>query len=135
MTTLNLDDNQSIYQIRAYEPGVMVQVNDERLTQSFIITPSKLYKNWAPLSAHSLTPDAFSLFLDLKPDVLLLGTGTQHVLLTPDIYAVLINAGIGVEIMNTGAACRTYNALSAENRHVAAGLIIGNTFSHAPSGA
>jgi len=61
---------------------------------------------------------------ELKPDVLLIGTGATHVFLSLDIYGDLINQGIGVEVMSTSAACRTFNALSAEGRHVVAALLI-----------
>lgn len=123
MPTLDLDENHSTYQIRAYQPG-SIRVNDTVLNQSIIITPNQLIENWAPQTISDLTHDDFTTIAALKPDVLLIGTGSTMVLLAADIYGDLINLGIGVEIMDTSAACRTFNALSAENRNVMAALII-----------
>lgn len=123
MTTLNLDDNHSTFQIRGYQPGKL-QVNEFILISSAIVTPDQLIENWAPQAAQELSPDSFSVISDLKPDILLIGTGAKHIFLAVDLYGYLINQGIGVEVMDTAAACRTFNALSAENRRVAAALLI-----------
>lgn len=123
MSPLNLDENQAQYQVRAFKPGT-IQVNKRIFTTSIIITPSQLIENWAPTSADELSSQSLEIIKDLKPDVLLIGTGAEHVLLSPDIYGDLINQGIGVEVMSTIAACRTYNALSAEDRNVVAALIV-----------
>lgn len=120
---LQLDDNKATYQIRAFKPG-MIQINELILTNSVIVLPQQLIENWPPISVATLTPASFNLFLTLKPDVLLIGTGSESVFLDPALYGELINARIGVEVMNTSAACRTYNALCADNRHVAAALLL-----------
>jgi uncharacterized protein len=123
MTTLNLDENNAAYQIRAYQPG-LIQINDATFTNSIILSPTQLIEYWQPQSATELSADSFTLILDMKPDVLLIGTGSQLVFLPVDLYGELINQGIGVELMDTRAACRTFSALSAENRNVVAALII-----------
>jgi len=123
MAILELDENQAGYQIRAFKPG-LIQVNDITFTQSIIISPDQLIENWAPQTAAALSAHALQLAVALKPDILLIGTGATHVFLPVEIYGELINQGIGVEIMDTSAACRTYNVLSAENRRVVAALII-----------
>lgn len=123
MTTLNLDENSSTYQIRAYQPGV-IQVNDVTLTRSVIISPSQLVENWTPQLISELSAQSLDIVIAMKPDVLLIGTGSELVFLPAEIYGALINQGIGVEVMDTRAACRTFNALSAENRNVVAALII-----------
>jgi len=120
---LNLDENNAIYQIRAYQPGLL-QINEQKFTHSVIITPSRLIDDWSPQFFSELNAESLSIIKTLKPDILLLGTGSTMVYVPPEIYGELINAGIGVETMATQAACRTYNALSAENRNVAAALII-----------
>ncbi len=123
MATFDLDENQSQYQIRAYTPGSL-QVNEKILRQSAIVTPNQLIENWAPQTIDELTTDSLTPLIVLKPSILLIGTGSKMVLLPLELYGDLLNLGIGVEIMDTAAACRTYNALSAENRNVAAALII-----------
>ncbi len=120
---LTLDDNQAQFQIRAYTPGA-ITVNDKILTRSIILTPTRLIEDWAPQTAAELTEASLAIFGELRPDVLLIGTGETHLFLPIEIYGPLINLGIGVEVMSTSAASRTYNALSSENRAVAAALII-----------
>lgn len=123
MPPFDLDENSAKYQIRAYKPGFL-QINETIFTHSVILTADKVIENWAPQLIEELTPDALQAAAALKPDILLIGTGSQLVFLAPTIYGELINQGIGVEIMDTRAACRTFNALTSENRRVAAALII-----------
>ena|SRR3990167_10110462 len=123
MPNLTLDNNDSSYQIRSFKPGV-IQVNEKTYTRSIIISPHSLIENWPPQTIAELKADTLSLVISMKPTILLIGTGSKLVFPAVEIYGALINAGIGVELMDTAAACRTYNALSAENRNVAAALIV-----------
>jgi len=121
--SLILDENDANYQIRAYEPG-QIQINDKILDHSIIISAKKLIENWKPQNILALTADDLLIIKELLPDILLIGTGTKLIFPPTEIYGELINVGIGVEIMDTRAACRTYNALTSENRNVVAALII-----------
>jgi uncharacterized protein len=121
--SLTLDDNHAAYQIRAYQPG-SIQVNDQVLHKSVIVAPNKLMTDWAPQSFSELTRKHLDIIIDQSPAILLLGTGSTLQFPSPAMYGDLINIGIGVEIMDTHAACRTYNALTAEDRNVIAALII-----------
>jgi uncharacterized protein len=123
MPSLTLDDNSALYQIRAYQPG-SITVNDKTLSSSIIITPTRLIEIWSPQSIQDITTESLAIIAETRPDILLIGTGAQIVFISAEIYGPLINLGIGVELMDTSAACRTYNALSAENRNVAAALLI-----------
>lgn len=123
MPSLTLDENRAIYQIRAFKPG-LIQVNETTYTQSLIVAPRQLITDWEPQTLAALTAAHFQAILTLKPAILLIGTGTKLSFPPVAIYGELINHGIGVEIMDTSAACRTYNALSAEDRNVMAALII-----------
>jgi len=123
MATLELDENHAHYQIRSYQPG-RIHINDKILTQSLIITPDQLIENWTPQTIQELTENCFTNIIDLHPDILLIGTGSQLEFIPLKLYGELMKLGIGVEIMNTQAACRTYNALASEERNVAAALII-----------
>lgn len=120
---LDLDNNESRYQIRAYQPGAIV-INEQTFAQSVIIAPNQLIEHWAPQSAADITAADFLPIMAMKPTILLIGTGAKQIFISTSLYGELINANIGVEIMDTSAACRTYNALSAENRNVVAALII-----------
>jgi uncharacterized protein len=123
LMSLILDDNAASYQIRAYRPG-QIQVNDQLLEHSIIIAPETLITPWKPQTLEELKREDLEAIIPLRPSILLIGTG--HTLQFPDItiYGDLINYGIGVEIMNTYAACRTYNVLSAEGRNVVAAILI-----------
>jgi uncharacterized protein len=123
MATFNLDNNEALYQIRAYQPG-SIRINDQTLHASVIVTPNQLIENWAPQTVQALSAQSWGAVLNLHPDILLIGTGDTQVFLPAEIYGELINQGIGVEVMDTRAACRTYNALTAENRNVVAALIV-----------
>lgn len=121
--SLTLDENHAAYQIRAFKPG-FIQVNQQIFTQSIIVSPNKLIDHWAPQQISELTHDHLKIITDLQPAILIIGTGEELHFPSVELYGDLINEGIGVEIMDTSAACRTYNVLTAENRHVVAALII-----------
>lgn len=123
MPTLNLDENSAAYQIRSFAPGKL-QINEKIYTRSLIVTPTRLIENWSPQLISELSSESLIIISNLRPDILIIGTGSKQAFLSADVYGNLINQGIGVEIMSTSAACRTYNALSAENRNVVAALII-----------
>lgn len=120
---LSLDENRAVYQIRAYQPG-QIQINDRIYNNSIIIGPETLIDHWQPQSINELKQEYLALFIELRPAILIIGTGGKLQFPPLDVYGDLINHGIGVEIMDTRAACRTYNALTAENRQVMAALII-----------
>ncbi len=101
-----------------------VEVNEARHTHSLIVLPGRLVTNWHPGRFEDLSEASFEPLLALQPEVVLLGTGATHRFAHPRLYAALTDAGIGLECMATAAACRTYNILMAEGRHVAAALII-----------
>jgi len=123
MPNLELDENHAIYQIKAFKPG-FIQINERIFTKSLIVSPQQLLENWSPQTVDELTSEAFTPIVSLKPNILLIGTGSKLIFPALELYGDLINQGIGVEVMDTSAACRTYNALSAENRNVVAALII-----------
>jgi len=60
---------------------------------------------------------------ELKPDLVLLGTGDKQIFPDIEILGYFAQQGVGVEVMNTGALCRTFNILVAEDRHVVAAII------------
>lgn len=78
---------------------------------------------WSPISMAEITADSLAPVLDASPELLLLGCGSSMIPLPSALRVLLRGAGIKVEIMDTGAACRTFNVLLAEDRRVAAALI------------
>lgn len=96
----------------------------ESLTRSFIITPAQLVRDWPPQTFKDLTASHFDALAALQPEVVLLGCGARLRFLPASLSAALTEHAIGVEAMDTGAACRTYNILMAEGRNVAAALLM-----------
>ncbi len=91
---------------------------------SLLVLPSGMYA-WPAQTRADFLPDAFARAFDeaADTDFLLLGTGAQRVSPPPEVSQAFVEAGIGLEIMDTGAACRTYNVLLDEARAVAAALL------------
>src|SRR5204863_5181589 len=100
-----------------------ILINDQLITTSIIVTAEQLIF-WRPANISTLeTSDCIPL-LSLKPAIVLIGTGMTLIFPPLHTYGILIDHHIGVEIMNTSAACRTYTALTAEKRNVAAALVL-----------
>ncbi|MES9957827.1 MAG: Mth938-like domain-containing protein [Sedimenticola sp.] len=117
-------DPSSGYTIKAYSDGKIV-IDEKVFTSSLIVTPEQVIPDWRPHSFDNLADGDFEQIVDLKPDLVLLGTGEKHRFPSPTLYHALVNAGIGLETMTTPAACRTYNILMQEGRRVAAALLLG----------
>jgi uncharacterized protein len=119
---LDLDTGDARYMIHSYtQDGV--SVNGEILSRSFVILPDELIRNWSPSDFADLKEEHFSDIADLNPELVLLGTGNRHRFVDQSLIAPLITAGIGVECMDTAAACRSYAVLVAEGRKVAAAFL------------
>ncbi|HXU92496.1 MAG TPA: Mth938-like domain-containing protein [Gallionella sp.] len=101
-----------------------VMVSGERFDASVVVLADEVRSDWKVADFDALTEDDFAWFLALKPEVLLFGTGSRQRFAHPQLYRALTNAGIAVEFMDTPAACRTYNILVAEDRHVVAAILI-----------
>lgn len=116
-----LDFGQATYQIQRYDSR-SVTINDKIYTQSIIVMPEYL-SQWAVKSFNALELTHFQRLRALCPEVVLLGTGAKIHFPTPELLTPLTYDGIGVEVMDTSAACRTYMILMAEGRTVAAALL------------
>ncbi|CAN5340884.1 Mth938-like domain-containing protein [soil metagenome] len=119
--TLDMGDGANF--IRAYEAG-KITVNDTIYQTSLIVTPETIISSWPPHSLQELVIADLEMIKTLAPEVVLLGTGTILHFPPQELLLTLTQSGIGVEVMTTAAACRTYNVLMAERRKVVAGLII-----------
>jgi uncharacterized protein len=118
---LNISTAQKIF--TAHGKGY-VTVNGERFEHSIVVTPEQVLTDWQPQGFDALNEMHFAYFLALKPEILLFGSGAQQRFAHPRLYQALSAAGIGVEFMDTAAACRTYNILVAEDRKVVAGILL-----------
>ena len=120
---LELENDPLGYRVDSFV-GNTVAIGEVRYTASLIVTPEKVVRDWLPQHPRGLTIDDFGIILALEPELILVGTG--NALRFPDsvILKGVIRVGIGIDFMDSRAACRTYNILAAEGRHVAAGIII-----------
>lgn len=109
--------------IRTYTPG-LISVNQNSYTRSLIVLPGQIISDWPPQNFAELTAAHIGILVSLRPELLILGTGRRQQFPPAAILAPLATAGIGWEIMDTGAACRTYNILMSEGRNVAAALLM-----------
>lgn len=96
----------------------------QRMTNSFILTPTEIIPNWRYNSVAELTADSFEKLIEPQPELVILGTGQTLRFPRQQILKAFHQAGIGIEVMNTASACRTYNVLVSENRFVIAGFLI-----------
>jgi uncharacterized protein len=89
-----------------------------------LVTPERVVTGWTAGGFDTLTEADFAALAELKPEVVLLGTGASLRFPHPRLTRALTDAGIGVEVMDTPAACRTFNILAAEGRRVVAAVIL-----------
>ena len=100
-----------------------VEVNGTRHTASVIVSAERVVA-WDARSLDTLTAGDLAPLAAMKPEILLLGTGPSFRFPDPAVLAPLNAARIGVEVMDTQAACRTFNILLGEGRNVVAALIV-----------
>lgn len=109
--------------VRGYAPGEL-RINEERYRESVVVFKTGVWQGWLPQRYADLEARHLEPLADEGVEVLLLGTGDRLQFPDPAITSPLINSGVGVEAMDTAAACRTYNILMSEDRIVAAALFL-----------
>jgi uncharacterized protein len=117
-----LDNAVGVNVIKSYAPG-RVQIRERHYSRSLIVMPHSLLPEWGPDDAGTLRGSDFRTIIEHRPEVLILGTGERQVFPDPAIFATLMDLGIGCEVMDNAAACRTYNILIAEERRAALALM------------
>jgi uncharacterized protein len=120
---ISIETSAGANAIRSYAVG-QITVNDETISRSVIVMPERLIRDWPPQRFEELAAEHFLMLAALRPEIVLLGTGRSLRFPHPARTALLLEQGIGVEVMDTAAACRTYNVLTAEGRVVAAALLM-----------
>lgn len=101
-----------------------VQIGDETHEASVVVDSADLLRDWQVVDAAALKFEDIEPIIQKAPEIIILGTGRRLVFPAPDIRARVMALGIGIEVMDTPAACRTYNILVGESRRVVAALII-----------
>jgi uncharacterized protein len=117
---LHLNTAPDLLLVRAYAAG-RVTIGEQVYTRSLLLSPQRIITDWRPASVTELTVEDLQQVEQLRPEIILLGTGERLVFpaLRPS------HGTVGFEVMDTAAACRTYNILAGEGRNVTAALLIG----------
>ena len=118
---LHLDQNDGLYRISSYESDSVV-INEKSYSRNMIVMPKRL-EEWQASSFDKLSVEDFAVIAELKPELVLLGTASTMRFPPQHLLVPLIEEGIGAEVMDLQAACRTYNILLGEGREVAAALL------------
>jgi uncharacterized protein len=100
-----------------------IQVVDDFYTSSIIVSANRVIPDWPVKSIENITEQHLDAVLELRPEVVLIGTGARQAFLPPRQMMFFYSRNIGVEVMTTDAACRTFNVLASELRNVVAALI------------
>ena len=100
-----------------------IQIVDEFYNSSIILSANRVISDSPLSSIENITEQYLEKVLDLQPEVVLIGAGARQVFLTPQQMMYFFSRNVGVEVMTTDAACRTFNVLVSESRNVAAILI------------
>ena len=143
----NLERNPHTHTIISYAPGQVVvtipwqegdttsllidrdgelrgRIRHETLIRSVIIMPEKIMKDWPPQTCDDLTAEHFDAVIAMQPEVVLFGSGSRLWWPPSALISAFAKQHIGFEVMDTAAACRTYNILVYEGRNVAAVLLM-----------
>jgi len=120
---IHLETAAGLNVVRQYGPG-RVTVNAADYRASLIVLPDRLVNDWPPQLFADLSREHFEIVAALKPELVVFGTGARLRFPAPSLTVPLIEAGIGLEVMDTAAACRTYNILVSEGRNVAGVLLM-----------
>ncbi|MGI9215706.1 MAG: Mth938-like domain-containing protein [Hydrogenophaga sp.] len=118
-------DKADLYAITAYG-GDWVTINGQRHSSSLVLSSTDGVTPWNCGRFDELTPEHFEALLAHRPELVLFGSGTRLRFARAALLQSLIAQRIGVETMDTAAACRTYNILAGEGRRVTAALLIGD---------
>ncbi len=117
------DSQDEGYVITAYDKN-SISINGKAFNKSLIVTTRQLQENWDIAAIESLQANHINQVLSFNPELIIIGTGNSLVFPAIEAYSAIIKRGIGVDFMDTRAACRTYNILMSEGRNVVAGLIL-----------
>ena len=101
-----------------------IRIGDLVWSEPIALTPECVLEDWVPVPVESLTIDDLALLIESSPALIVLGTGNQQLLPNRDLMFAMARRGIGLEVMDTPAAARTFNVLVSEGRSVAAVLYL-----------
>ena len=108
--------------ITSYGPGYFA-IGDRTVRQGIIICADGTVTPWPPAAITDLDEGHVRQIISFGPEVVLLGTGARQAFPDPELLRLFVENGLGLEVMDTAAACRTFNVLASENREVVAALL------------
>jgi uncharacterized protein len=108
--------------VRAYSTGE-VRIGERSLQHSCLLRADRI-EAWRPQRLSQLTLQDWEPVFELQPEIVVLGSGSAQRFPDSRLMAAVLARGIGLEVMDTGAACRTYNILVTEDRPVVAALLL-----------
>jgi uncharacterized protein len=109
--------------IRNYSANEL-RIGQQRVQHSCLVTAERLITDWPPESFAALMPEHLEAVFALAPELVLLGTGPTQRFATPEVRGEFVRRRVGLEVMELGAACRTFNVLVQEERRVLAALFL-----------
>jgi uncharacterized protein len=109
-----------------------IWVHQAPFTTSVLVPWQGEVQVWPATTAPKLRAAHFEQLLALQPDLVIFGSGERQQFVSPALYRCLIERRIGIETMDTAAACRTYNVLVNEGRKVVAALLLGTAEESTP---
>jgi uncharacterized protein len=121
---LTLEANAGVNLVRSYSNAVL-RVGEQVFHRSCILTPDAILPDWRPTKVEEIVESDLQALFAVKPELVLLGTGDRQRFPSVQIRGAFVRAGIGLETMDLGAACRTFNVLVQEERRVCAALLFG----------
>jgi uncharacterized protein len=117
------DRTTGAFVVHSYAPGE-VRVGDAVLHRSCLISAERLIDDWRPQTLDELSEEDLEAVFALQPEIVVLGSGTRQRFPDARLLGAILGRGIGCEVMDTGAACRTYNVLVSESRRAVAALFL-----------
>lgn len=117
------DRSEGVNIVTRHDPS-SIWVGAVAFPHSLLVPWSGDVRAWPPASTEELSAAHFEMALTLRPELVIFGSGARLRFVSPALTRCLIESGIGVETMDTAAACRTYNVLAGEGRRVLAALLL-----------
>jgi len=111
--------------IRSFKPGEL-RLTEQTFDVHVILSATKIIRDWKPAAFSELSIADFEPAIALDPEIILFGTGEQQRFPDNALMTEIMRQGIAFEVMDTAAACRTFNVLVSEFREVVAALLVQN---------
>lgn len=112
-------ESNSAISVQSVTDG-QIRIGGEIYRKTIALTTSEVVTDWQPAPLAELTPEDLAPLTEMRPAVVVIGTGSSNVFAPREIMFSLARLGIGLEVMNTAAAARTFNVLAGEGRKVVA---------------